>query len=710
MVSFNSNDSTEKLCPLAKKFRPEVTDQMEKVVLNALKYNVPQTCIENSLKILNEVPGSKFHLPETKYKMRQTIEPVFEFEVHYKCEKCKIYTGIQRKQATSNHINCKQCNGAFDRKTNEFFIYIPLEQQLRLSIEKNFNSIVQFKNSHRDGNNVSDPRDGTVLKTLDAKYPNAFNLSLILNTDGAQVFDSTKKSLWPLQLIQNFLHPKIRYLTSNILLVGLIFVKGKPDPAQFFFPLIQELNRMHQNGFKIDNLSSELLFRPFITHCVCDLPARAKCQGILQYNGKYACCYCLHPGVSIENKNAGVEKKTKSKTIRFVRQSEPALLRTHSEVVCCFKKLQKSPKNPVFGFQALSAFIGVPEFDLIHGFSIDYMHCILLGTTPKVVGFWLNSTNCDKPYYMKKAHKNILNRRILSIRPPSCINRKPRSLEEREFFKANEWRSFLFYYLRYNLVGLIPFQFIAHFELLSSATYILSKKAVHKDEIANAKAMLIQFADEFEDLYGKTNVTMNVHLLRHVADSVVHSGPLWSQSMFAFEQSNGELVNMVNGKNCALLQITEKYILRKTLMPQKELNHDLTTRCQQFNTKLSEEEKAIISKYVQAMGEMTYWASVDINGEKYTSMMYKETNSIDYFAVFTNDEIGKIKYYIKSHGIVYAIVESYRPVEIKHHMYEVISKQSISIFTTKQITEKLIYMRIGAREIVCRIPNTYEKT
>lgn len=249
----------------------------------------------------------------------------------------------------------------------------------------------------------------------------------------------------------------------------------------------------------------------------------------------------------------------------------------------------------------------MPEFDIIHGFAIDYMHCILIGTTNKLAGFSLDSKNCNEPFYITSNRKKILNGRLLSIKPPSFINRKPRCLEEKEFFKANEWRSLLFYYLRYSLVGLLPFKYILHFELLSSATYMLSKKKIHHDEIQLARKMLTQFADEYELLYGKTKVTMNVHLLRHVADAVLHSGPLWSQSMFAFEQSNGEIVKMVSGRNSILLQIAEKYILRKTLMPRKELNHNFTLRCQQYNIIPEEEEKVIFGKYgITSIDQITY--------------------------------------------------------------------------------------------------------
>lgn len=71
--------------------------------------------------------------------------------------------------------------------------------------------------------------------------------------------------------------------------------------------------------------------------------------------------------------------------------------------------------------------------------------------------------------------------------------------------------------------------------------------------------MLVKFVNEFESLYGQKNVTMNIHLLRHLADAVLNSGPLWSHSMFAFEQSNGELVKSVKAYTKVLHQISEKY-------------------------------------------------------------------------------------------------------------------------------------------------------
>lgn len=159
---------------------------------------------------------------------------------------------------------------------------------------------------------------------------------------------------------------------------------------------------------------------PFIVHGTFDLPAKAQCQGINQYNGKNACGYCRHPGVPIQN-----EKKT-TKIYRYIRREQAETPRTHNETISALGKLRDKKLKNIDGFQKMSAFVGLPDFDLIDGFAIDYLHCVLLGVVPKLVGLWLDSRNWKEIFYIKD--KVTLNQRILKIKPISEITKKPRSI------------------------------------------------------------------------------------------------------------------------------------------------------------------------------------------------------------------------------------------------------------------------------------------
>lgn len=77
---------------------------------------------------------------------------------------------------------------------------------------------------------------------------------------------------------------------------------------------------------------------------------------------------------------------------------------------------------------------------------------------------------------------------------------------------------------------------------------MLLQEKVSKEDICTADKRLNEFADKFEILYGKHNVTMNLHLSRHAAKRVDHLGPLWAQSAFVFETKNGDINRLNNAK------------------------------------------------------------------------------------------------------------------------------------------------------------------
>lgn len=161
-LSFSSNDSKKNDVHSGKKIRPEVFDQVAKCVKKSLKYNEPSTSIESALKIMNEVPGSRFQLPQTKYKFRQAIGPSIDIEMHYKCQRCGLCTGVSKSSAVKSELDCSNCNCTITKTADNFFMYIPLKQQLVESIRRNWESIVLFKQIKREKMFISDIHDGHI--------------------------------------------------------------------------------------------------------------------------------------------------------------------------------------------------------------------------------------------------------------------------------------------------------------------------------------------------------------------------------------------------------------------------------------------------------------------------------------------------------------------------------------------------------------------
>lgn len=142
------------------------------------------------------------------------------------------------------------------------------------------------------------------------------------------------------------------------------------------------------------------------------------------------------------------------------------------------------------------------------------------------------TTSVYDQYKIKSTKKRkILERRILGLKPTSAFKRRPRSIFEISKFKASELFNLLWFYLRYSLVGLLPTRITKHMEKLSAATFILCQKQTNVEQISTACEMLQQFAKEFEQIYGRGAVTMNIHLLHHYHKMILNCGSIYGRTI-----------------------------------------------------------------------------------------------------------------------------------------------------------------------------------
>lgn len=223
---------------------------------------------------------------------------------------------------------------------------------------------------------------------------------------------------------------------------------------------------------------------------------------------------------------------------------------------------QNSKLKSIKGVKGLSCLLAFKNFNLVDGFAIDYMHNVLLGVVRAILNIWFDPRNSKKNFYLNKKKRLLLDIRLLSIKKCSFIGRSTRSLAKLAYFKANELRNLLLFYLRISLDGLLPKKYIIHFQILSDSIYRLLKTEISCDELNSIEADLNRFVKEYQFFYGGNSMTMNIHLITHLVQTVRNNGPLWTTSMFAFESNNGSLLKLFNGSREVLQQISSKYILR----------------------------------------------------------------------------------------------------------------------------------------------------
>lgn len=651
-----------------------------------VRHKLTKSAIQDIAKLVNKVPGAMINVPYSKYLIFKEFMQKSELNVfiYIFCTTCKDYSKFDFADKTL--VNCDNCQLSL-KKSSKSFVYLEVEPQLKRIISDYYEEIKDYEiKSTNSGDTICDVSDGFFLKKLSQKE---YFYSLILNTDGVQIHESSKKSLWPILLICNFLPPHIRFKERNMIIAGLHYSTEKPDFSKYFIPLVEEFKHLNQ-GLVIN---SEC-FKFIVSHAAFDLPAKASVQCISQFNGYNSCSYCEHPG-----------EKTK-KGVRFTFSSHP--LRTHANMISDIRKVLIE-KKVINGIKGLSPMVGFKHFDMSICFSIDYMHAILLNILKNLFDMWLGSENHKEPFYIPANFKRIINNRLSSIKACRFINRKIVALDQYKRFKACELRSFLLYFHPV-LDGFLGKKYYNHFRLLSWSIYNLLQPSISKDDLRQANDNLLKFVEQYQFYYGKTRMTMNVHSLIHLVPGVENSGPLWAYSMFPFESFNATLKKYSGDSANVVNQIVEKIVIQtKTLnmagKVKAEQTEYLSNKISAPNMSL--QEKTAMKNY--SIADCKFYASFMRRSVIYTSKLYtKAQNTLDLFVSTSDSIFGKVKFYFEYKGSNYALIEEYTSCKTFDQFNEVMPAANVSITSASKIKNKYIYMKIGLKELIVMRPNSFE--
>lgn len=470
-----------------------------------MKHNLTQVALEDLLLLVNSIIGYTC-LPQSKYHFFKLFSKKYEPKNIFFCTACHsellvkdVFENVENKK---DFATCKVCflkNTTNEVKKDNFFVIYQLEHQLKDLIKENFSNLLIFEDQYSE--NLSDIHDGQIYQrkpTTNGRY----ELTLTLNTDGVQIFKSKNKSLWPIQMVCNEIKPDKRFLTKNVIVTGLWYQEGHPPMKLLLKPLLREVNNLKASGLIVNILDKEYKFNVSIICTSLDAPAKAAVQNIIQFNGFYSCNYCEHPGVTVG-------------TVKFPNK-ENVLARNHTTAITQMIEARDTDKI-VCGFKGISALTALADFDIIHGFAIDYLHAVCEGVVKLLLSLWFDTHNFRMDCYIRK-DLDIINSRIEKIQLPSENERNPRSLNERHKWKANELRSWLLYYSIGVLNGILPEKFLKHFIQFVAAIRIFIQKEITHNDMIQGRNKINLFVKEFEDLYGSKHMRYNVHMISHTTN------------------------------------------------------------------------------------------------------------------------------------------------------------------------------------------------
>lgn len=219
-------------------------------------------------------------------------------------------------------------------------------------------------------------------------------IELIINIDGLPLTRSSTNALWP--ILGNI------YGLSNVFIIGAYVGPQKPQDSNLFLSdFVAECVELVNNGLCINTKNIPFSLKGII----CDVPAKSFVLGIKGHNGYSSCTKCLISGVFLNNRVCFPGNNFHNRTDNGFRANSDEEYHVHETII----------KN-------------IPNFDIVKGVPLDYMHLLCLGITKKLLFLWVGG---DLSFRLRSSHVKAISQKIelLKHHIPKEFVRKPRSLE-----------------------------------------------------------------------------------------------------------------------------------------------------------------------------------------------------------------------------------------------------------------------------------------
>ena len=362
---------------------------------------------------------------------------------------------------------------------------------------------------------------------MENKLTPGSTVSLQINIDGLPLFKSSGTQLWPIL-------GRIKEDNAKPFIIGLFCGNSKPkNVAEYLSQFITEMQSIEQNGIALEGVEGQIAVK--IDAMICDAPARAYLKQIKPHNAYHGCEKCWQKG------------EWKQTKVTF--QEVDAQLRTDVQFDEMEDEAHHTSPSPL---QNLS--IG-----LVSQFVLDPMHLVHLGVMKRLLLLWIRGP-VENLCRIGRVAVNTISERLISVQKylPHEFNRKCRSLNEVDRWKATEFRQFLLYSAPVVLHDVLSQERYEPFMLLFVAIYCLSNKLFCVSHCQYANQILCIFVKEFGKLYGQNMMVYNIHNLTHLAQDSQRFGSLDDFSAYAFESYLGQLKRMIKKPNFPLSQIIRR--------------------------------------------------------------------------------------------------------------------------------------------------------
>ena len=623
----------------------KVTENEALIIVSEIyfKNKLSQKALNDILQSYDKFLPEGHNMPKSShsfFKHLQRFAPVYEEKRNYYCKNCL--------HPPENNLLQKICTYCQKSVGYNYFLEFDFTKQIQFFFEhRNLASKLKKFDEKNPKNNTGLMSGSEYVKVKSQTTRTHFDLTLVLYTDGVNLFNSSESSLYPTVFSIAELPENLK--ESFLIIADLWLDTEKPIFNFYLKPTCLRLKNTFENGITWKNPQTQEYITSFVVcpKVIADGPVRADLQNILYPTGICACNICEIITTSIEILNKKKEKKKK----RVYQFEEKPVLRT-SENMKIQGSLAASLKiDHVRGVKGASILEIVPYLERSSCLGPELMHSTGLGSILFFLNIWF--VTCNE--WSIKEHIAEIDSLMLCIKLPNIFSRLPRSVTLCNKYKAHELLTFGIHISIPLLKNFLPPHLFDHWTLFIYGITTLLKKHISDEDIKNSARSLNLFVKNVKTLYHEKFLTYTIHQIVHLPLFAERWGNLFSSSAFLYEDFNGFLSSMVHGsKNiqpelAKNLNLYNGYKALKDNIRDSEKNSNVMVFDKQCDVLFDDKEINLFKKYNLQLDSLKIYSRSKFKNFIYTSKMYKQlsTNSYTVEVTLKNEKIvyGEIKFF-----------------------------------------------------------------
>lgn len=560
-----------------------VLDMLNMVQALKLRHNLTKNVIQDIIELLKVLAGQEFiFMDMSQYFVNQFSQPTHGTKLYtFYCPTCKkiLKKFVTKKELlrvnkslVKPELECEGCDSfyRFSTVNEHHFINLNVAYQLKsiLNDETTLGTVIEKSQNARKRKEplhpITDVHDGELFKKNQYIHCERSKkdtiLTLNVNIDGGDMLEKSPYSQWSIILTVNELPGHLRYKVA--ITAATWWTRKEPDEELMQLYLrcfIDTMSNLQKKGFivkykgQMEKIFSLILLAPVDAKARPQVACRRNCTSF------FGCFWCYIEGFY-------------HKCVRFPLRNAPPFgetyeLRTHEKYIedekqyCTNKQIAKEMQRPIpehwRGVKGVTVLAKrIPGFDAIWSFPEEYLHSVGLGLAKQLCQFI--HSNVRKCFVKGNASRELAEKRLSSICPPSELYRTPDYVKDLKKWKAADWLYWLIFYCVACLDGLVKDKTFRILMIISKSIYDLMGSQLTNENLNECELNIKRFVRMVQDEFEIDFMTFNIHVALHLVKSVRMCGPLWATSAFPAESQMGKLAKSVNSPKGVCEQITDR--------------------------------------------------------------------------------------------------------------------------------------------------------